>query len=102
MRPIPEPDTRVGGYLCAKFQVIWEEALSLRAGIDEISAIYLEGEDILFADSRAAIDAATDTLCTTAHMCGAIAQWLNLEAVTFAAEAFSSQHPVVQAKVTHP
>jgi len=97
--PIPEFAARLGQYLCERFQVIWEEALSLLAAIEEISRTYLEGEDILFDDSRGAMDTATANLRETADMCSAIAQWLSLEAATFAVEAFSSQHPMVKAKV---
>ena len=100
VRPIPELAAHVGRYLCATFQGIWEETLCLQAAMEKISQAYLEGEDILFADSRGAMDTATANFHDTAYMCGAIARWLNLEGVTFAAEAFSSQHPLVQAKVT--
>jgi len=59
VRPVPELAAHVGRYLCAKFQGIWEETLCLQAAMEKISQAYLEGEDILFADSRGAMDTAT-------------------------------------------
>src|SRR5207248_1519833 len=65
-------------------------------------SVEFKGNDkyFLFADSRGAMHTATANFHDIAYMRGAIARWLNLEGVTFAAEAFSSQHPLVQATVT--
>ena len=97
--PIPEFAARVGVYLCAMFQGIWEEAFSMQAAVEEISRTHLEGEDILFADLRGEMETAVATLRETAQMCGAIAEWLNLEAAIFGQQGFSSEHPLVKAKV---
>jgi hypothetical protein len=67
-----------------------------QSAVDEISAIYLEGEDILVADMRSALVVETANLSTTTKLCGAIAQWLSLETAIFATRAFSSESPMVQ------
>jgi hypothetical protein len=97
VRPIPEIASQAGGYLWAKFRTLLEETLSLAAAIDEISAAYLGGEDILFADARATIESETSKLCRTAEIYGSLAKWLNLEPI--AVECFTAGHPMVDAKV---
>ncbi len=81
-RQIPELAERVGGYLYAKFRALLEESLSLAAAIDEVSETYLGGEDILFPDSRAALDAETSDLRKTADVFGPLAEWLKVEPIT--------------------
>jgi hypothetical protein len=96
-RPITELAGRVGKYLYAKLKTLAEGALSLAAAIDEISDAYLDGEDILFTDTRAILDTETSNLRRTANVFEPLAAWLNLEPITV--EGFTPGHPKVIAKV---
>ncbi len=98
-RPFPEIAETVGKYVCAKFKKVLEEELSLAAAIIEISKTYLDGEDVLFPDSRAALDAEISKLRETAVICNALANWLDAEPV--AVECLTSGHQMVDAKVRY-
>ncbi len=74
-----------------------DEALSLASAIHAISETHLGGEDILFADTRAALEVESANLRVTADMCGHLAAWLNGEPI--AVDGFTSGHPMVDAKV---
>ncbi len=95
--PIPEVATRAGMYVCTKFKTLLEETLSLASAIHVISETHLGGEDILFADTRAALEVESANLRVTADMCGHLAAWLNGEPI--AVDGFTSGHPMVDAKV---
>jgi hypothetical protein len=96
VRPIPEIATRAGIYLCAKFRTLLEEAELTEAAIEVLSKTYLGGEDILFPDSRAILDAETSNLRVTAEIYELLAKWLDLEPI--AIEAFTLDHLMVDAK----
>src|SRR5437667_10988891 len=61
--------------------------LTLSGANEELSNMYLDGEDILFADSRAELDAEISKLRETAVICNALANWLDAEPV--AVECFT-------------
>lgn len=67
--PIPEITTLAGMFVCAKFKTLLEEALSLASAIDVISKTHFGGEDILFADTCAILDAEPANLRVTADVC---------------------------------
>ena len=96
-RPITEPAGHVGEYLYAKLKTLLDQALSLASAVDDISEAYLDGEDILFTDTRAILDAEISNLRKTADVFEPLAAWLNLEPIT--AEGFTTDHPKVVAKV---
>jgi hypothetical protein len=96
INPIPELTQRVGGYLCARLRALIDEALSLASAIEEISDVYLDGEDVLFADTRATVNAETANLRKTADIFRPLVAWLNVEPITV--EGFGPGHPVVDAK----
>ncbi|MGE5734137.1 MAG: hypothetical protein ACM34E_03505 [Acidobacteriota bacterium] len=97
--PITELSTRLGEYLYAKLQAIFEEAFCLAAPIDELSEIYLGvGQDILFADSRTILEDEMSCLRTTAETFAPLAGWLNVQPI--AMEGYMPGHPMVDAKVT--
>jgi hypothetical protein len=79
---IPEVATRVGKYLCAKFRTLLEETALMASAIDVISETYLGGEDILFSDIRATLDAEMSCLNATAELFDPLAAWLHLEPLT--------------------
>jgi hypothetical protein len=97
-RRISELTERLGGYLYAKFKALLEESLSLAAAIDKVAETYLAGEDILFPDSRAVLNAETSDLRKTADVFGPLAEWLKVEPITV--EGFTPDHPMVDAKAT--
>ena len=99
VRPIPEVPSRVGVYLCAKFRLLLEETLSLAAAVDEISETYLGGEDILFSDIRATLDAEVSCLNATAELFDPLTDWLHIEPLTL--NRLTPCSPIVHARVDH-
>jgi hypothetical protein len=96
VRAIPEIATRVGKFVCAKFKSLWEEALLMASAIDVISETYLGGEDILFPDTRAMLNAEVSNLRTTAYVYDPITDWLEIEPLVLKEVAPGS--PIVHAK----
>ena len=94
--PIDELVERVGGRLYADFRELLEEALSLAGAIDVITENYLDGQDGLFADTRAELEAETGNLRKVASTYWPLAAWLNVEPITV--EGFAPGHPKVDAK----
>lgn len=84
-------------YLCAKFRTLLEEAELTEAAIEVLSKTYLGGEDILFADTRAALDAEMSGLRVTSQIYETLAEWLDLEPIMVG--SFDPGHPMVDAKV---
>jgi len=80
--PIPEIATLVGKYLCAKFKSLLAETVLMASAIDVISGTYLGGDDILFSDSRAALNAEVSNLRATADVFDPLTDWLHIEPLT--------------------
>jgi hypothetical protein len=97
VRPIPEIAMHLGKNLCAKFRSLLEETELIAAAIVVISETYLRGEDILFSDTRATLDAEVCHLRTTADIFDPLTYWLKIEPLTLNKQA--SDSPIVQAKV---
>lgn len=68
----------------------------MASAIGVISETYLDGEDILFADTRATLDAEVSALRVTAEICDALAEWLGLEPINV--YGLTPGHPMVDAK----
>ena len=66
--PVPEIATRTTMFVCTKFRALQEETALMASAIEVISETYLGGEDILFADARATLDAEVSNLRTTAEV----------------------------------
>lgn len=79
VHPIPENAALVGKRLCAKFRTLPKEAELMASAIDVISETYLGGEDILFHDIRATLDAEISNLRTTADVYDPLTDWLDIE-----------------------
>ena len=94
--PIPEIATRVGEYLCAKFRSLLEETVLMASAIDVISETYLGGEDILFPDMRAILDAEVSNLRTTADVYDPLTGWLDIEPLK--SKELDPGSPIVDAK----
>jgi hypothetical protein len=99
VHPIPEIATLVGKYLCAKFKSLLEETVLMASAIDVISGTYLGGEDILFPDTRAMLNAEVSNLRTTADVYDPLTDWLDIEPLKFKQPTPGS--PIVGAKVDH-
>jgi hypothetical protein len=96
VRPIPDLTTRVGKFVFAKFKSLLEETLIMASAIDVISETYLGGEDILFPDTRAMLNAEVSNLRTTADVYDPLTDWLDIEPLKFREPAPGS--PMVDAK----
>ncbi len=66
------------------------------SAIGVISETQFGGEDILFADTRAVLEAETANLQVTTEICRHLAVWLNAEPIV--ADEFTPGHPMVDAK----
>ena len=99
VHPIPDIATRVGKFVCAKFKSLWEETLLMASAIDVISETYLGGEDILFPDTRAMLNAEVSNLRTTADVYDPLTDWLDIEPLKLKEPAPGS--PIVHAKADH-
>ena len=82
VRPIPEIPSRVGVHLCAKFKSLLAETVLMASAIDVISETYLGGEDILFSDTDAALDAEVSNLRMTACGFDPLTDWLHIRPLT--------------------
>lgn len=80
--PIPETELIVGKRLCAKFRSLLAETVLMASAIDVISGTYLGGEDILFSDTRAMLDAEVSNLRDTADVFDPLTEWLNIRPLT--------------------
>ena len=96
VRPIPEIATLIGKRVCAKFKSLLEETLIMASAIDVISETCLGGEDVLFPDTRATLDAEVSNLRTTADVYDPLTDWLEIESLTLKELAPGS--PIVDAK----
>jgi hypothetical protein len=96
VHPIPDIATRVGKFVCAKFRSLLEETLIMASAIDVISETYLGGEDILFPDTRAMLNAEASNLRTTEYVYDPLTDWLDIEPLKFKEPAPGS--PIVDAK----
>ena len=96
VHPIPENATLVGKKLCAKFKLLLEETVLMASAIDVISETYLGGEDILFPDTRAMLNAEVSNLRTTADVYDPLTDWLEIEPLILKEVAPGS--PIVHAK----
>jgi hypothetical protein len=99
VHPIPDIAMRVGEFVCAKFKSLSEETLLMASAIDEISETYLGGEDMLFPDTRAMLNAEVSNLRTTADVYDPLTDWLDIEPLKFKQPTPGS--PIVGAKVDH-
>ncbi len=79
VHPIPENATLIGKKLCAKFKLLLEETELMTTAIDVISETYLGGEDILFPDTRALLNAEVSNLRATADVYDPLTDWLEIE-----------------------
>jgi hypothetical protein len=96
VHPIPDIAMRVGKFVCAKFKSLLEETLIMASAIDVISETYLGGEDMLFPDTRAMLNAEVSNLRTTADVYDPLTDWLDIEPLKFKEPAPGS--PIVDAK----
>jgi hypothetical protein len=96
--PIPEVATRVGKFVCAKFKSLLEERLIMASAIEVISKTHVGGEDILFSDMRATLDAEVSNLRTTADIFDPLTHWLQTEPLTM--RELTAGHPKVDAKAS--
>jgi hypothetical protein len=94
--PIAEVPERVGRYFLHKFKTLMEETLLLAAAVDDLSQTHLNGEDILFADTRSELLDQISQLRVTAQLYEPLAAWLNVEPVEV--EGFALGHARVGAK----
>jgi hypothetical protein len=81
---ITEVPERVSRYFLHKFKTLIEETLLLAAAVDDLSQTYLNGGDVLFADSRCELLDQISQLRVTAHLYEPLAAWLNVEPVEVA------------------
>ena len=96
VHPIPENAILIGKKLCAKFKLLLEETELKAIAIDVISKTYIGGEDILFSDMRASLDAELFNLRTTADIFDPLTHWLQVEPLT--TRELTPGHPKVDAK----
>jgi hypothetical protein len=97
VHPIPEDATLVAKKLCAKFKLLLEETELMASAIDVISETYLGGEDILFSDIRATLDAEVSNLRTTADVFDPLADWLHIKPLTL--NGLGPDSSIVHAKI---